>query len=121
MGVPGACVKLSDVGDRYPELRPIVEALDVEELYPPQEKAIEMGALEKNFLLASGTASGKTLVALLAASRKVLEGKKVLYLAPLRSLAFEKFGDFRKLPFRTAISIGEMDSNDPRGSSGSTS
>lgn len=94
-------------------MRPIIANLDVQELYPPQEEAIARGALEKNFLLASGTASGKTLVALLASARKVLEGKKVLYLAPLRSLAFEKFGDFKKFPFRTAISIGEMDSNDP--------
>ena len=97
----------------YPELKPILGKINVGELYPTQTDAIEKGALEKSFLLASGTASGKTLVALLAASRKVLEGKKVLYLAPLRSLAFEKYSDFRKLPFRTAISVGEMDSSDP--------
>lgn len=106
-------VKLSDIGSMYPELKPLFSKIDVDELYPTQEEAIKRGALEKSFLLASGTASGKTLVAILAASRKVLEGKKVLYLAPLRSLAFEKYSDFKKLPFRTAISVGEMDSSDP--------
>ncbi len=106
-------MEISEVGKLYPELKPIIERIGVKKLYPPQEEAIRKGALEKSFLLASGTASGKTLVALLSAARKVLEGKKVLYLAPLRSLAFEKLKEFKELPFRTAISVGEMDSNDP--------
>ncbi|MBR9680564.1 MAG: DEAD/DEAH box helicase [Candidatus Altiarchaeota archaeon] len=107
-------MKLSDVGLKYPELKPILSKFDgIKNLYPTQSDAIRMGALETSFLLASGTASGKTLVANLAAARTVLSGKKVLYLAPLRSLAFEKFSEFKKLPFRTAISIGEMDSSDP--------
>ncbi|HVO85515.1 MAG TPA: DEAD/DEAH box helicase, partial [Candidatus Eisenbacteria bacterium] len=44
------------------------------ELYPPQEEAIKAGALEgKNLVLASPTASGKTLVAELCAVKHVLE------------------------------------------------
>ncbi|MBR9689617.1 MAG: DEAD/DEAH box helicase, partial [Candidatus Altiarchaeota archaeon] len=106
-------MRLKEVGIKYPELKPIIAGMEVDELYPTQSDAIERGALEKSFLLASGTASGKTLIAVLAASRTVLNGKKVLYLAPLRSLAYEKFNDFKELPFKTAISIGEMDSSDP--------
>jgi len=106
-------VKLQDVGKKYPELVPIIKNFKIDELYPTQSEAIENGALEESFLLASVTASGKTLVATLAAARTVLSGKKVLYLAPLRSLAFEKFTEFKELPFKSAISIGEMDSSDP--------
>jgi len=68
------------------------------ELYPPQEEAIKAGALEgRNLVLASPTASGKTLVAELCALKHVLERDgKVLYLTPLRALASEKYEEFRK-------------------------
>jgi helicase len=63
------------------------------ELYPPQQEAVLAGALDgKNLVLASPTASGKTLVAELCALKHVLEGDgKVLYLSPLRALASEKW------------------------------
>ena len=94
------------------------------ELYPPQEEAVRKGALEgRNLVLASPTASGKTLVAELCAVKHVLErGGKVLYLTPLRALASEKFEDFRKYEelvkpeggrVRVAISTGDYDSSDP--------
>src|SRR5207249_9879356 len=53
------------------------EGLD--ELYPPQQHAIEAGVLKgKNLVLASPTASGKTLVAELCILQHILEhrGKK---------------------------------------------
>ena len=106
-------MKLSEVAELYPELKPFLQFFPFDELYPPQEEAIRKGALEKNFVLASGTASGKTLIAMLAAIRNVLEGRKVIYLAPLRALAFEKFREFAKLPFRVALSMGDYDSSDP--------
>ncbi|MBR9680105.1 MAG: DEAD/DEAH box helicase, partial [Candidatus Altiarchaeota archaeon] len=78
------------------------------------------GALEKNFLLASGTGSGKTLVAYLAAVKKILEGKKVIYVVPLRALAFEKHAELNKMfgpahsgGFKTVLSVGDYDSSDP--------
>jgi len=96
-----------------------------EQLYPPQEEALRKGALQgRNLVLASPTASGKTLVAELCALRHVLErGGKVLYLTPLRALAAEKFEDFRKYGrlrkpeggrVKVAISTGDYDSSDPR-------
>jgi helicase len=94
------------------------------ELYPPQEEAIKAGALEgKNLVLASPTASGKTLVAELCAVKHVLEKSgKIIYLTPLRALASEKFDEFRKYTvlekrdgrrIRVGISTGDFDSTDP--------
>ena len=90
-------------------------------LYPPQEEAIKAGALEgKNLVLASPTASGKTLVAELCALKHVLERNgKVIYLTPLRALANEKFEEFKKYAslrksdgrrVRVGISTGDFDS-----------
>ena len=67
-------------------------------LYPPQEDAVRAGALEgRNLVLASPTASGKTLIAEFCAIKHVLEKEgKTIYLTPLRALASEKFDEFRK-------------------------
>ncbi len=94
------------------------------ELYPPQEEAVLAGALDgKNLVLASPTASGKTLVAELCALKHVLEGDgKVLYLSPLRALASEKWEEFKKYSnikkrngrrVSVGISTGDYDSSDP--------
>jgi helicase len=94
------------------------------ELYPPQEEAINAGALEgKNLVLASPTASGKTLVAEFCALKQILERNgKAVYLTPLRALASEKFEEFRKYTtitkkngrkIRVGISTGDYDSTDP--------
>jgi len=92
-------------------------------LYPPQEDAINAGVLDgKNLVLASPTASGKTLVAELAVLKSVLQkGGKALYLTPLRALASEKYEDFQKYSeiekspgrkVRVAITSGDYDSSD---------
>ncbi|MEM2988125.1 MAG: DEAD/DEAH box helicase, partial [Candidatus Bathyarchaeia archaeon] len=94
------------------------------ELYPPQEEAIKAGALDgRNLVLASPTASGKTLIAELCALKHILEGDgKVLYLTPLRALASEKYEEFKKYSAITkpdgkrvsvGISTGDYDSSDP--------
>ena len=96
----------------------------ITELYPPQEEAIKAGALEgKNLVLASPTASGKTLVAEFCALKHILEKDgKVLYLTPLRALANEKFAEFKKYTaikkrsgrkISVGISTGDFDSSDP--------
>ena len=87
----------------------------IAELYPPQEQAILAGLLEgKNLVVSSPTASGKTLLALMAAYTKVKGlSKKVVYLAPLRALASEKyaeFSEFSKFGIHTSISTGDYDS-----------
>ena len=92
-------------------------------LYPPQEDAINAGALNgKNIILASPTASGKTLIAELVALKTILEkGGKTLYLTPLRALASEKYEDFSKYTsiekspgrkFRVGLTSGDYDSSD---------
>jgi len=92
-------------------------------LYPPQEDAIKAGALKgKNIVLASPTASGKTLVAEMVVLKSILEkGGKALYLTPLRALASEKYEDFQKYTsvekapgrkVRVAVTSGDYDSSD---------
>ena len=105
------------------EAKKLHQAQGLSTLYPPQEDAIKAGVLEgKNFVLASPTASGKTLVAELCALKHIIEkGGKVLYMTPLRALASEKFEEFKaytKLTkpdgrrIRVAISTGDYDSSD---------
>jgi helicase len=102
----------------------VIISSGITELYPPQEEAIRAGALEgKNLVLASPTASGKTLVAELCALKHVLERDgKVLYLTPLRALASEKYEEFKKYTVirkrngrrvSVGISTGDYDSSDP--------
>jgi len=101
----------------------VVTKAGYETLYPPQEDAIRAGVLEgKNLVLASPTASGKTLVAELTVLKSILEhAGKALYLTPLRALASEKFEDFQKYAeiekspgrkVRVAITSGDYDSSD---------
>jgi len=96
----------------------------ISELYPPQQEAVLAGALDgKNLVLASPTASGKTLIAELCALKHVLERDgKVLYLSPLRALANEKCEEFKKYTtikkrngrqVSVGISTGDYDSSDP--------
>jgi len=94
------------------------------ELYPPQKDAIEAGVLEgKNLVLASPTASGKTLIAELCAMKHILQkGGKVLYLTPLRALTWEKYEEFQEYTklekpngqkIRVGVSTGDMDNSSP--------
>ena len=64
--------------------------------------------------MASPTASGKTLIAEMAILKAVSKGKKAVYISPLRALASEKFDefDYKPLGIRTAISTGDLDSDD---------
>ena len=89
-------------------------------LYPPQEDAVKAGVLDgKSVLVSVPTASGKTLIAMLAAISHLSKNKsKVIYLTPLRALASEKFEEFKKLEkingskIKVAISTGDSNSTD---------
>ncbi|HID07553.1 MAG TPA: DEAD/DEAH box helicase, partial [Armatimonadetes bacterium] len=97
----------------------------IAELYPPQEEAFrKTGVLEgRNLLMASPTASGKTLVAEVCALKHIVEsGGKVLYMTPLKALASEKYARFKSYEevkradgshVRVTISTGDYDSDDP--------
>ena len=97
------------------ELRQYFKEKGITELYPPQEQAVRAGLLEgKSLVVSSPTASGKTLLALMAAYIKARQGRKVVYLAPLRALASEKYAEFSELSrfgIRTGISTGDYDSS----------
>ena len=116
-------MKITDLS--APEsVKEIIVRSGIADLYPPQEEAIKAGALEgRNLVLASPTASGKTLVAEFCALKHILEKSgKTIYLTPLRALASEKFQEFKKYTsirkpngtrVRVGISTGDYDSNDP--------
>ena len=104
-------------------VKEILLNLGIAELFPPQEETIRVGVLEgKNIVLASPTASGKTLIAELCGLKHVLEKNgKVIYLSPLRALASEKFEEFRKYSsirkvdgrrVSVGISTGDFDTAD---------
>ena len=111
-------MKLKDIKKEIPkELFDIVNK-EIKELRPAQEKAIKKGLLKgKNLLVCTPTASGKTLIAELAAIKNILESKgKCVYIVPLKALASEKFKDFKARYgefMRIAVSIGDLDSADP--------
>ncbi len=90
-------------------------------LYPPQEKTVKAGLLEgKSILVSAPTASGKTLIAILAIIKHLSEKRgKIVYLSPLKALASEKFNEFKKLDsvdlgknLKIQISTGDFDISD---------
>jgi helicase len=79
-------------------LQKILLDIGYNSFYPIQEQAISNGLLKgKNLLITSPTASGKTLIAIMAALKKIEYNQKVIYMTPLRSLATEKYHDFLEL------------------------
>ncbi len=98
-----------------------LHALGYTDLYPPQEDSVKAGLLEgKSILVSAPTASGKTLIAIIAMINHLLKKKgKIVYLSPLRALASEKFFEFKKLvsidfgrKIRVQISTGDFDLDD---------
>jgi helicase len=87
-------------------------------LYPPQIAAIKAGAMDgANLVLSMPTASGKTLVATLAAINAMRKGRKAVYICPLVALANEKYEYYKRLfdgRWKVAVSVGSLDSSDPR-------
>ena len=77
-----------------------------EKLYPPQADSVKSGLLDgKSILVSAPTASGKTLIAMLAMLSYLPKNDgKIIYLSPLRALAAEKFTEFKKLE---KISLGK--------------
>jgi helicase len=87
-------------------------------LYPPQADSVKSGLLDgKSILVSAPTASGKTLIAMLAMLSYLSHNEgKVIYLSPLRALAAEKFAEFKKLEkialgnkIKVAISTGDFE------------
>ncbi len=108
-----------DYLEKIPEqIRFLIAERKITELRPAQKKAIDAGLFEgKNLLVCTPTASGKTLIAELAALNTITSGKgKAVYIVPLKALATEKFKEFKKAygdKIKIALSIGDLDSADP--------
>jgi len=110
---------ITDFGAR-PEIAQILGEAGLGELYPPQARAIEAGLFtsQDSMVVAAPTASGKTLIAEMAAlGEHFRRSGKVVYLVPLRALAREKYEDFtRKYAprgLRVMQSTGDFDSDEP--------
>lgn len=111
--------------ESLPLPQPLITLLNEQgytDLYPPQQLAYEAGIFDgANLLVTTPTASGKTLVAIMATGRLILKGLgKAVYLTPLRALASEKYEEFKALEqlekpdgssVRVAISTGDYDSS----------
>jgi|TARA_Y100000310_G_scaffold240719_1_gene244613 helicase len=111
-------MELKSIKKRIPkELYDILDK-EIKNLRPAQEKAVKEGLLEgNNLLVCTPTASGKTLIAELAALSSIIQNKgKTIYIVPLKALATEKFRDFKRKYSKiakVALSIGDRDSSDP--------
>jgi len=99
-------------------IRKALVASGFEQPNPVQQAALDAGLLDgKNMVVAAPTASGKTMVAEMAALNTVMkQARKVVYIVPLRALASEKYEEFRRKyePFgiRVALSMGDLDKAD---------
>ncbi|MFT4283073.1 MAG: DEAD/DEAH box helicase [Candidatus Woesearchaeota archaeon] len=92
----------------------LLKAKGFESLRPSQEKSIKAGLFEnKNLLVCTPTASGKTLVGELAMLNACYKGKKAVYVVPLKALASEKYKQFSKYDFlKVGVGSGDIDSED---------
>ena len=77
------------IKDSYPQIK---------ELNPAQKAVVDAGFLEDdhNYILAIPTASGKTLLGVMAALDALQKGGKVVYAVPLISIQNEKLKEFKK-------------------------
>lgn len=83
-----------------PEIKKIIEESypQIKELNPAQRAVVDAGFLEDdhNYILAIPTASGKTLLGVMAALDTIHKGGKVIYAVPLISIQNEKLKEFKK-------------------------
>ena len=110
-------MELRDLKGRLPnEILESIISRGITTLTPPQEMAINAGLFSgSNILVASPTASGKTLVAEMACANSIIaKGRKAIYIAPMRAIVAEKFEEFHSAyPYiKAAISMGDLDSSD---------
>lgn len=84
--------------EAFPAARALLERRGFR-LHPPQREALLAGLLssDRNLLLSMPTASGKTLLAEMAAAEVLARGSgRCLYVVPLVALAAEKARTFRR-------------------------
>lgn len=106
-GVPSQLLQVWEA-DLGPELLPI-----------QQEAVTRFGVLAgANLIVQAPTSAGKTFIGEMAATRAALAGQRVLYLAPTRALAEEKFAHFDRayssLGLRVVVSTRDRRCDDER-------
>ncbi len=95
-----------------------IKRTGISELNDPQIKSVRAGLFNrKNMVVAAPTASGKTLIAELAALHTIFaSGRKAIYVVPLRAIGSEKYREFREkyesAGLKIALSMGDYDSED---------
>lgn len=82
------------------------KAYGFEKLYPHQVEAINHIAEDTGVLVTVPTASGKTVVAVGAIYKALMEGKKAVYVSPLVALSSEKFLEFTEIFHARAEELG---------------
>jgi DEAD/DEAH box helicase domain-containing protein len=89
--------------------------LGIEGLYPHQREAMESILAGRNTVMATGTASGKTLVYNLAFARTALDDEKrtALYLFPTKALARDQLRQVRELKL-TQVRAAVYDGDTPQ-------
>lgn len=97
------------------DVKRIVRSMGIDDLYEVQATALRHALAGEDLVVSIPTASGKSLVAYLALLKAAMQGRKGLYIVPLRALASEKYDDlqaFEPLGIKVGISTGDYDSSD---------
>ena len=96
------------------EIREIIKDSypNIKELNPAQKAVVDSGYLEDNtnYIIAIPTASGKTLLGVMAALNTVLKGGKAVYAVPLISIQNEKVKEFKAFE-KFGIKVGKHPSS----------
>ncbi len=111
-------MRVDDVKELPRVAREALKDAGFRELFPPQVEALRKDLLNgANIVVSAPTASGKSLIALMAALKHILENRKVIYVAPLKSLVYEKAQSWgtviSKVGGRLAVSTGDYDRIEP--------
>ncbi len=85
---------------------------NIKEFNPAQKSVIDSGYLEDktNYIIAIPTASGKTVLGVMAALNSLLNGGKAVYAVPLISIQNEKVKEFKKFE-KFGIKVGKHPSS----------
>ena len=113
-------MKIKNLNKIKEQLKSILPAEEFEHLFRYenlrniQKQALEMLLTERNLVVSAPTASGKTWIAELFALYGIFSTNgKVVYTAPLKALANEKYKEFKEFKnVKVGISTGDLDSND---------
>jgi len=97
-----------------PDFNEILAAKNIKKLYPYQEKCIENLKENKSVFVCTPTASGKTLIAEYGIVKALNEGKKAIYVVPMRALAHEKYEElkiYQNFGYKVVLQVGDMDAS----------